>query len=886
MSQALSPEFFRPGNSTNRLSNCFTTQVYEHNLEKPREKNTIMNINENQYSVGNVPNGPSMKLDDYSFNQIGDFLSNINNQYYSNNNVPDSLSSHLNENNNPNNNHLFLPGSSSSTSEYSTNNSYGGTPNSLDTPIPGSTEFFISNPTAILQPHNQQLSSQNSFGVELSSNGQLLPDMMDQQQHIQYIQQQHRLKLQQGHHMQMTRPQEQLEKHHQHHSKPQQQHNNLYFTPRAKSQQKFSHERNRSEISELASPYMSNNDYFNEVAYSPTHSSHDGINPLSVNMRGAGGNFDDAANFGRKHNSPYENTLGQILENQQLEAQQSPSDVKKNFLDFCDFVNFSEKESDSEKEELISDVPRRKVVENSNFKAHQNGNKLDLSSLGIEIKPTTNNDNNNSGNDNNNKNDGVNNFADMSFSINESFINEILNDGQSSAEQNTGVEGDLLKDLNKLDPIPLPNENENPTLLPAFQEHNYADRNVLVSEAEEENVFLDPNSLSNFKQHNMNRSSVPKLKKPNSNDAFEPSKSNLDSEKDPLDEGDTTIINNTSMMAFNESDFGNHNDSKCLPNTDNLIAELSSSDLTYKTRDIFTPTHSRNSSVNKFEMPKLKPFHQKSPKLGSPNRVTKFSHSTSFKSIPALNERLSFIDENTTMLNPDGNFSSPARRSLMASPTHSNFSFSGPESPTRESMYQQPMPPVLGSPMTSQHHQHHQHHLGAPMLGPGHGPVYFSSMPPFPQQTPPGSPTKAMNDLSLVSPVKGQYSPGKKNQFLLKPTPNGRKRIATSPRSKTGCWTCRIRHKKCDEGRPVCKNCAKISLKCDQFYDPKPSYMTNEEERKVKLAEIAHIWKNRNKKGKLLGDSNKSDSAAEETPVKVKQENNNLLTGDKENLKA
>lgn len=31
-------------------------------------------------------------------------------------------------------------------------------------------------------------------------------------------------------------------------------------------------------------------------------------------------------------------------------------------------------------------------------------------------------------------------------------------------------------------------------------------------------------------------------------------------------------------------------------------------------------------------------------------------------------------------------------------------------------------------------------------------------------------------------------------------------------RSKTGCWTCRLRRKKCDEQRPICAACAQLGL--------------------------------------------------------------------------
>jgi hypothetical protein len=36
-------------------------------------------------------------------------------------------------------------------------------------------------------------------------------------------------------------------------------------------------------------------------------------------------------------------------------------------------------------------------------------------------------------------------------------------------------------------------------------------------------------------------------------------------------------------------------------------------------------------------------------------------------------------------------------------------------------------------------------------------------------------------------------------------------------RSRTGCWTCRTRRKKCDETRPVCRTCAGLDLVCEGY---------------------------------------------------------------------
>lgn len=43
-------------------------------------------------------------------------------------------------------------------------------------------------------------------------------------------------------------------------------------------------------------------------------------------------------------------------------------------------------------------------------------------------------------------------------------------------------------------------------------------------------------------------------------------------------------------------------------------------------------------------------------------------------------------------------------------------------------------------------------------------------------------------------------------------------------RSKQGCWTCRLRKKKCDEGASECHICVNLSITC-YGYGPKPHWM-------------------------------------------------------------
>jgi hypothetical protein len=56
-------------------------------------------------------------------------------------------------------------------------------------------------------------------------------------------------------------------------------------------------------------------------------------------------------------------------------------------------------------------------------------------------------------------------------------------------------------------------------------------------------------------------------------------------------------------------------------------------------------------------------------------------------------------------------------------------------------------------------------------------------------------------------------------------------------KSYDGCWTCRLRKKRCDEIRPVCRNCSALQITC-HFSDEKPSWMESRFGQKEKAEEI------------------------------------------------
>jgi hypothetical protein len=64
----------------------------------------------------------------------------------------------------------------------------------------------------------------------------------------------------------------------------------------------------------------------------------------------------------------------------------------------------------------------------------------------------------------------------------------------------------------------------------------------------------------------------------------------------------------------------------------------------------------------------------------------------------------------------------------------------------------------------------------------------------------------------------------------------------TDVRSVHGCWTCRLRHKKCDESRPSCISCSTRGLAC-LGYAAKPEWMDGGEVERRKRNEIKRIVK-------------------------------------------
>ena len=54
--------------------------------------------------------------------------------------------------------------------------------------------------------------------------------------------------------------------------------------------------------------------------------------------------------------------------------------------------------------------------------------------------------------------------------------------------------------------------------------------------------------------------------------------------------------------------------------------------------------------------------------------------------------------------------------------------------------------------------------------------------------------------------------------------PYSLRRHTSTIRSSNGCWTCRLRRKKCDERHPVCDACASLRVTC-YYNQDKPEWM-------------------------------------------------------------
>jgi hypothetical protein len=66
--------------------------------------------------------------------------------------------------------------------------------------------------------------------------------------------------------------------------------------------------------------------------------------------------------------------------------------------------------------------------------------------------------------------------------------------------------------------------------------------------------------------------------------------------------------------------------------------------------------------------------------------------------------------------------------------------------------------------------------------------------------------------------------------------------MSAALRSKQGCWTCRLRKKKCDERPDICSTCESLTITC-YGYGNKPDWMDNGEKERAMATSIKQIVK-------------------------------------------
>ncbi|OKL57764.1 hypothetical protein UA08_06884 [Talaromyces atroroseus] len=82
--------------------------------------------------------------------------------------------------------------------------------------------------------------------------------------------------------------------------------------------------------------------------------------------------------------------------------------------------------------------------------------------------------------------------------------------------------------------------------------------------------------------------------------------------------------------------------------------------------------------------------------------------------------------------------------------------------------------------------------------------------------------------------------------------------MSAGQRSKNGCWTCRTRRKKCDEGSPPCGNCEARGLFC-HGYGPKPPWKDRGEKERDEARQL-HM-QTRSRRTQLLTSQSSSSSS-------------------------
>lgn len=101
-------------------------------------------------------------------------------------------------------------------------------------------------------------------------------------------------------------------------------------------------------------------------------------------------------------------------------------------------------------------------------------------------------------------------------------------------------------------------------------------------------------------------------------------------------------------------------------------------------------------------------------------------------------------------------------------------------------------------------------------------------------------------------------------------------------RSKQGCWTCRLRKKKCDEIRPDCSICGSLSITC-YGYGSKPEWMDGGERERGVAKGIKEIVKRTSRRKATTNLEHRMTSIRIAPKATIGTEEN-LLSGDATSL--
>ncbi|KAK9385095.1 hypothetical protein V1515DRAFT_296557 [Lipomyces mesembrius] len=115
--------------------------------------------------------------------------------------------------------------------------------------------------------------------------------------------------------------------------------------------------------------------------------------------------------------------------------------------------------------------------------------------------------------------------------------------------------------------------------------------------------------------------------------------------------------------------------------------------------------------------------------------------------------------------------------------------------------------------------------------------------------------------MATIFPVDTRLLLSGNSMFAL-----GHRRRASVSRSRTGCWTCRLRRKKCSEEKPSCAACLRLKLTCDG-YGERPDFMKTAEAMNRKRDEIRRsirAFKNHHAAaGSVAADDSEGDADAD-----------------------